>query len=151
MTLYDQLFYALHIPLIPAWGLLFLKPHAPITRKLVHSALIPFVLGLAYLGFLITGTVFGQSAPGAGMNSLGAVMALFSHPIGTLTGWAHFIVFDLFIAAWIVRDAKTMGLSHKSTLPALVFALLFAPIGLMIYLTQRIVKDKHGFTFAFPE
>lgn len=150
MTLFDQLFYALHVPLIPAWGLLFFAPHAQITRKFVHSALIPFLLGLAYLGFLITGTVFGQSADGAGMNNLAAVMTLFSHPIGTLTGWAHFLAFDLFIAAWIVRDAKTIGLSHAITLPALVFSLLFGPIGLMIYLVERAVVGKKGLVFSFP-
>jgi len=57
-------------------------------------------------------------------------MPLFSRPIGPLTGWAHFLVFDLFLAAWIVRDAKTIRLPHRVTLAAVVFTLLFGPIGL---------------------
>ena len=142
MTFYDQVFYALHIPLIPAWTLLFFAPHAQITRKLVHSALVPLILGAAYFALLMSGTIYGQSAENAGMTSLGGVMALFSHPVGTLTGWTHFLIFDLFIGAWIVRDAKTIGISHRTTLPALFLTLVFGPTGLMVYLLERILIGK---------
>lgn len=53
-------FFVVYIPVIQAWGLLSCVPHAKITLKPAHSALILFVQGLTYLGFLITGTVFGQ-------------------------------------------------------------------------------------------
>lgn len=53
-------FFVVYIPVIRAWGLLFCAPHAKIALKPAHSALILFVQGLTYLGFLITSTVFGQ-------------------------------------------------------------------------------------------
>lgn len=143
MPLYDALFFALHLPIIPAWGLLLLAPHHPLTARYVHSMALPILLGTLYSALLFAGICFGQSNPDAGMNTLPAVMALFSHPLGTLTGWAHFLVFDIFVGAWIARDARSLGYSHLTTLPALFLSLMFGPIGLLIHALRRSFNG-HG-------
>ncbi|WP_068304282.1 ABA4-like family protein [Pararhodobacter sp. CCB-MM2] len=141
------LYYLLHLPVLPAWALLIFAPQAALTRQYVHSGVIPLILGAAYAVLLFCGAVLGFSAPGAGMGSLAGVMALFSHPVGTLTGWAHFLVFDLFVGAWIARDAQALGLRHAGTVPVLLLALVFGPLGLFAHVLRRLWTGK-GWQFG---
>lgn len=140
---FDTLYFLIHLPVLPGWALLFLAPRHPMTRRFVHSGLIPLGMAAIYAIFLFCGVFLGFSAPEAGMNSLPAVMALFSHPVGTLTGWSHFLAFDLFVGAWIARDAARLGFGHAGTLPALVLALMFGPLGLAWHLLRRMIRG-HG-------
>ncbi|MCA2013380.1 DUF4281 domain-containing protein [Cereibacter sphaeroides] len=141
------LYYLLHLPVLPAWALLIFAPQAALTRQYVHSGVIPLILGAAYAVLLFCGAVLGFAAPGAGMGSLAGVMALFSHPVGTLTGWAHFLVFDLFVGAWIARDAQALGLRHAGTVPVLLLALVFGPLGLFAHVLRRLWTGK-GWQFG---
>ena len=75
-------------------------------------------------------------------------MALFSHPNGVLTGWTHYLVFDLFVGAWIGRDALRRGVSHFLVVPSLFFSFMFGPVGLVIYLASRALSRKGGFYLA---
>lgn len=143
---YDMFYTVLNLSVVPAWALLILAPGWAWTQRLVHGALIPLVLAAIYLGFLTLGISFGQSDPEAGMSSLGAVHALFSHPVGLLTGWVHFLVFDLFVGAWIVRDARRIGLSRWIVTPALLLTFMFGPAGLFIHLLARKVSGKAGWS-----
>jgi hypothetical protein len=127
---------------LPAWALLVFAPRARLTRNWVHSAIWPILLGLIYIAFLSAALFFGQAAPGAGMSDLAGVMALFDHPNGVLTGWTHYLAFDLFVGAWIGRDAQRQGLAHLFTVPCLLATLMFGPVGLVLYFLLRIVNGK---------
>ncbi|MCO4823649.1 MAG: DUF4281 domain-containing protein [Amylibacter sp.] len=137
----DLLFYAIHLPIFPAWALLAVAPRWRGTRFFVHSALIPLILGALYSTLLARG-IMGESTPGAGFNSLPAVMALFAHPIGALNSWTHFLIFDLFIGAWISRDAIRHNIGQIATLPFLFFALMFAPLGLALWLLFKGITGR---------
>jgi hypothetical protein len=137
VTVFDLLFYALHLPALAGWALLFLAPGSAATRRWVHGGRLIVLICLAYLGLLFCGVVLRMGASGAGMTSLAAIGALFSHPVGLLTGWAHFLAFDLFVGAWIARDARAAGFSHASTLPALLLTLMFGPTGVLWHLARR--------------
>lgn len=150
MTLYETLYFALHFLVFPAWALLIFAPLARPTRAYVHSEAIPLGLGLGYVILLSLGVFFGQAAPGAGMGNLGAVTALFSHPNGILTGWSHFLIYDLFIGAWIARDSINRGLSHLGTIPILIAALMFGPLGLLAHFLRRIATG-HGISLCPSE
>ena len=135
-------FYLVHLPVLPCWLLLFCAPEARLTGRLVHSGLIPLAMSAIYAALLFSGIVLGQAAPGAGMGSLAGVIALFSHPVGSLTGWVHFLTFDLFVGAWIARDARALDMGHAGTLPCLFLTLVFGPLGLAAHLLRRLVGVK---------
>lgn len=137
MTAYDFVFLSLNGLAGLGWLCLVLAPKSALTERVVHHGAVILLLSLGYLALLFCGVVLGMSAPDAGMGSLAAVGALFSHPVGILTGWAHFLAFDLFVGAWIARDGARLGFSHLSQLPALIFAFLFGPLGLTIHLLRR--------------
>ncbi|AQA17140.1 hypothetical protein BST95_01815 [Halioglobus japonicus] len=134
MTL-DTLFLICNYAVLPAWLLLFLLPHHPLTQRIVHAIWVPLLLGPVYIYALFFGP---PAAEGAGFGSLEAVILLFQSPSAALAGWVHYLVFDLFIGAWIVRDARRENINHWLTTPLLFATLMAGPAGLMAYLLLRL-------------
>lgn len=130
----EQIFLICNYAVMPAWLLLAVLPHHRITQTLVHAVWMPCLLGPVYIWALFFGPA---TAEGAGFGSLDAVMLLFQSPMAVLGGWIHYLVFDLFIGAWIVRDAKRQGISHWLVVPVLFVTLMAGPAGLMLYLLLR--------------
>ncbi|MEZ5995715.1 MAG: ABA4-like family protein [Hyphomonadaceae bacterium] len=146
--MYDAVFLAIHLIVAPAWVLLAFAPRWPGTQAYAHTALIPLGLGGAYGAFLCAALMFGASAEGAGIGSIAGVSALFSHPVGVLTGWTHYLIFDLFVGAWISRDALRRGMAYALVIPCLALTLFFGPIGLLSYLVIRQATGKAGFSLS---
>lgn len=132
--------------IVPAWALLIFLPRAKLTRAAVHSMFWPILMGSIYATLLIAAMAFGQSDPDAGF-SFSGVQALFDHPNGILVGWTHYLAFDLFVGAWIARDSQRQAIAHWQTIPCLLGAFLFGPIGLLLYALIRLVSGKGGSLF----
>lgn len=138
----ETLFSLLNLSVMPAWALLIFAPRWSMTRTLVHSMLYLVVLGLAYACGIIASLFFGMGGEGAGFTSIAEVRAIFSSDVGVLVGWAHFLVFDLFVGAWEARDAQRRGFSHWLLIPCLFFTFMFGPLGLVLYLGLRWATKK---------
>ena len=135
----DTVFLICNYGVMPFWLLLAIAPGWTWTGRLVHSILIPVVLGSVYL----TGFLTAPPAPaGASFGTLEGVMLFFSQPHGVLVGWVHYLVFDLFVGAWMVRDARRRGLHHGFVVPCLALTLMLGPIGLLLYTTIRGIRDR---------
>ncbi len=140
---YETLYLLVNAGVMPAWALLILAPKSGLTKKLVHSGVYPIVYGLLYAVFLGLALFGGFADEGAGMSSLAGVTALFDHPNGVLTGWVHYLVFDLFVGAWIGRDALRKSIAHWKVAPILILTLMFGPLGLLSYfLTCQFAYTK---------
>ena len=135
----DLLFALLNYSVLPAWLLLLVLPRWKGTRVVVHSGLYPVVLGLAYAVLL-----FGdQPGPqGASFWTLDGVTRIFTTPHTIIACWLHYLIFDLFVGAWEVRDAERLGLSHLFVVPSLVLTLMFGPVGLMSWLAVRAIARR---------
>ena len=131
----DQLF-GLSGPLaMLGWLCLLAYPLAKKPLMTAGGLIIPALLSLGYLVCIMA---YWMSAEG-GFDTLANVMLLFDTPGTALAGWVHFLAFDLFVGAWIVRDAERHGFYHLVTWPSLVLTFLFGPIGLLLHLSQRAV------------
>lgn len=128
------LFAVCNYGVLPFWLLLAVAPRARITQLLVHSPLLPACLGLVY-AVVLFGTPAGPEE--ANMLSLAGVAALFEMESVVLAGWVHYLIFDLFIGAWQVRDAHRRGVHHGLVVPCLIGTLMFGPVGLLAYLLLR--------------
>jgi hypothetical protein len=133
-----DLFPIFNFGVLPAWVLLVLAPRWRWTQRLVHSAVIPVALGTAYLVLLLSADL----PPGAGGGSLDEVLRLFASPALALVCWIHYLVFDLFVGAWIVRDAGRRGISHLLVVPCLALTLMLGPAGLLLYLVIRLALRR---------
>lgn len=129
----ELLFTLLNASILPGWVMLLIAPRWGWTARLVHSGFYSALLALVY-GFLLFGALFlGQGASEGNFNSLAGVQALFSHPRGVLVGWTHYLAFDLFIGAWVCRDAIDRSMPIWLRIPILIFCLLVGPIGFLIH------------------
>ena len=135
----DQLFQICNIAVMPAWLMLALLPHHRLTQLVVHAIWIPCLLAPVYIWALFFGP---PAAEGAGFGSLQGVMLLFQSPTAVLGGWIHYLVFDLFVGAWIVRDARRQGINHWLTVPCLFFTLMTGPAGLFLYCLLRLALKR---------
>ena len=127
------------------WLLLIVAPHWRVTELLVQSVVVPVVIGLTYT-WLIATVFFGGALPeGGNFTSLAGVMAFFTSPVAATAGWIHYLVFDLFVGAWQVRDATRRGIPHLVVIPCLILTLLAGPVGLLLYLAVRAGMRRGGF------
>ena len=88
---------------------------------------IPALLAVAYTGLVLA---FWSSAKG-GFDSLDNVAALFQTRELLLAGWIHYLAFDLFVGAWIVRTARQAGVAFWLVVPCLALTFLFGPAGFL--------------------
>jgi hypothetical protein len=143
----DDLYLALNYGVMPFWALIIFVPFLKITDTLVHSVLAPIVLGVTYTWLLanVMGGVV-HMPEGAGFASLDALMKTFSVKEAVVAGWAHYIVFDLFVGAWIARDAQRVGLNQFIVAPSLLLTFLVGPIGLLSYVMLRGITGRGGWS-----
>ena len=129
-----DVFLVCNFGVLPAWALLIVQPEGVWTRRLVHSGLVPLILALVYAWAFLSNP---ESPVDAGFMSLEGVMRLFASPWLVLAGWLHYLAFDLFVGAWLTRDASRNGIRHVLVVPCLIATLLAGPIGLGSYLVLR--------------
>jgi hypothetical protein len=120
-------------------GLVFL-PESTVARELLPSVIIPVLLGLTYAYLMFS---FGGEAPAeSGFGMLVEVKALFSVDALLLAGWIHYLAFDLFIGAWIIRDSQSHDMRHMLVVPCLFFTLMTGPFGMLLYLLLKRLSGK---------
>jgi hypothetical protein len=135
----DTLFAICNYGVLPAWLLLVLAPGWRGTQWIVHALFVPVLLGVVYVFALAS----APPAPeGASFGSLRGVMLLFTVPEGALAGWVHYLVFDLFVGAWELRDSRRRGIPHLWVVPCLALTLMLGPAGLLLYLALRWVRTR---------
>jgi hypothetical protein len=135
----DLVFLVLNYSVLPAWVLLAVAPRWRWTQRIVHSALIPLVLGSAYAVLLFTDPA---GSPDSSFFTLDGVMAIFTSRQTVIACWVHYLIFDLFIGAWETRDAARRGIAHGWVVPCLVLTLMLGPIGLGAYLVLRAARAR---------
>lgn len=100
--------------------------------------IIPGLLASVY-AFLFVATFEGLHAT---FPSLDAVAYVVHTKTGLLAAWVHFLAFDLFVGAWIVRDSRRLRISHVAAIPCLLLTFLLGPLGLLAYLIVRLSMRK---------
>ncbi|MCC6525462.1 MAG: DUF4281 domain-containing protein [Polyangiaceae bacterium] len=131
----EHVFLLASYGVVPAWLLLVVAPRARITRLVVHS-FAPCLLLAPLYGVLLFGDQPGPE--GASFFTLEGVSRIFTTPWTVTACWIHYLVFDLFVGAWEVRDAERLGVRHLYVVPSLVLTLLFGPLGLLSWGLLRL-------------
>ena len=106
---------------------------SPLLRDTVAGLAAPLGLSVAYTAIIMVHWWSGEG----GFSSLQDVSALFRSPWLLLAGWIHYLAFDLFVGAWVARDAEAHGLPQLLLIPVLPVVFLFGPAGLLLWLCLR--------------
>ena len=78
------------------------------------------------------------------MALLAGVAAVFRTEGVLLTGWVHYLAFDLFIGAWMCRRGAAEGMHPWLIRLCLPPTFLAGPIGLLLFLGLRAVTVKES-------
>ncbi len=132
----EALFLAANAVVLGPWLLLLLAPRARATRVLVHSGAPALLLVPIYIACIF----FDPRGPqGGSFWSVAGVQAIFASSRTAVGCWIHYLIFDLFVGAWIARDARRLALPHLASVPCLLLTLLFGPVGYATWLLVRAV------------
>lgn len=101
---------------------------------------VPLALSLLYTALIAV--YWGQAA--GGFDQLASVRALFQSDGLLLAGWVHYLAYDLFLGAWIARDAESRRLPRALLIPVLPLAFLFGPAGFLLWL---MIRTSHRTAF----
>lgn len=135
----DLAFLVVNYSVVPAWLLLAIAPRWRWTKRIVSSALVPALLGTAYAILLFTDA---NGSPGSSFFTLDGVMAIFTSRQTVIACWIHYLIFDLFVGSWEVRDAIRRGIPHVLVVPCLFLTLMLGPLGLLAYLAVRTLRTR---------
>ena len=123
-------FRLLNLLVLPWWGVWLVAPRSRWAERMAaHTAV--FLLLCSVYAVLLAVALAGGGGGGLGFDALRATL---STPTGFLAGWTHYLAFDLFVGAWLVREARRLDLEPR---PYLVFVLLAGPLGLGAFLLRR--------------
>ncbi|MEM6344356.1 MAG: ABA4-like family protein [Bacteroidota bacterium] len=118
------------------WILLIFAPKWERTQQIVLYGVV-LVLSLTY-AFLIAPTLANFSPDT--FSTLENVMALFTQEQAVAAGWVHYLAFDLFVGAYIVREGISLQIPRWQYTLCLPFTFMFGPIGLLFFLLFKAIK-----------
>jgi hypothetical protein len=135
----EMLFNAASYAVLPFWLLLIVAPRWRWTQRLVHGPVVLLLLTPIY-AYMLLG--YAPAPEGMNFRTLYGVMVGFSAPHIVVAGWIHYLIFDLFVGAWEVRDAQRREVPHGLVVLCLAATLMVGPIGLLLYVLVRFFSKR---------
>ncbi len=138
MMTINQLFNFANVFILPFWALMIFLPNWGITKKVMESFL-PFVALAGLYIYFIAGTLDSESAQALANPDLADIARFFASERAAATGWAHFLVMDLFVGRYIYWQGQETGVW---TVHSLILCLFAGPIGLLSHIITFWIQKK---------
>jgi len=130
----DALFRTLSLAVLPWWALWLAAPRSALALRAASHGAVFVALSLCYALLFVAALAHAPALSGFGAAGVRAALAT---PFGFLAGWTHYLVFDLFVGAWIVRESRR---GEREPRPVQQLALLAGPLGLGGFLLRRAFR-----------
>ena len=120
------------------WILLIFLPNWKHTQTIILNGIVVlFSILYAYLLLKDIGSFSMDS-----FSTLANVKALFQNDSAVAMGWIHYLAFDLFVGAYIVKKSQQLQISRwLYTLP-LPFTFMFGPVGYLLFFILKTVNTQ---------
>ena len=139
----ENIFLISNWGVIPFWLLLLFSPNSSFTRFLVHSIIIPLILGCAYVFIVYKIYLNDNFFEGFGLYlGIENLYTVFSDENFLLIFWLHFLSISLFVGAWIARDSTRYSIPKILTALSLITTYFTGPLGIIIHWIIRIFFAK---------
>jgi Domain of unknown function (DUF4281) len=120
------------------WILLIFLPKWRHTQTIILNGMIVlFALIYAYLLLKDIGSFSVDS-----FSTLANVKALFQNDNAVAMGWIHYLAFDLFVGAYIVKKSQQLQISRWLYTLTLPFTFMFGPVGYLLFFLIKTVKTQ---------
>jgi hypothetical protein len=130
----EVLFRLLNLAVLPWWVVWIAAPRSARAARLASHSAVWLVLCAIYALLLLSLLLGGGLGGGLDYDSLRIALATRT---GFLAGWTHYLAFDLFVGAWILRESLRLDVEVR---PYLVLTLLAGPLGLGAFLLRRALR-----------
>lgn len=118
--------------LIP-WLLLIFLPTWKWTERLVlRWQIFPLLVAMVYL-LLTLIDIYSGKGGNVDFTSFDSIKTMFRREDVVLVGWLHYLVFDLLVGTWELKEAQRLKIPHWWVVPCLLFTLLLGPIGFLLF------------------
>jgi hypothetical protein len=68
--------------------------------------------------------------------------AHFTQDGAVAAGWLHYLAFDLFVGAYVLKKSKEVGIPRLVYSLILPFTFMFGPIGYFLFVIAKFIKTK---------
>ena len=123
------------------WIFMIIAPKWKATRFLIDFKIVPIALASIYAIYIFKAIQIGGMMD---FGSLASVMALFTEENAVLSGWVHYLVFDLLIGMWMLDQNKKLNINQFILVPCLLFTFMMGPIGFLLFTIVKTVKQKQS-------
>ena len=120
------------------WLLLLILPTWKYTQAVILNGLL-VVFSIVYTYLLLQD--FDQLSIDS-FSTLSKLKLLFQSDTAVAAGWVHYLVFDLFVGAYIVRKSIQIRLSRWVYSFILPFAFMCGPIGYLLFVIIKLIQTK---------
>lgn len=133
-----EIFSICNTVILSGWLLLIFMPNGKYTQTIILNGLL--VLFAAVYTYMILKDI-GHFNPDS-FSNLANVKALFQNDDAVAAGWIHYLAFDLFTGAYIVRKSRQIGLSRVWYTLTLPFTFMFGPMGYLLFFICKTIKTR---------
>jgi hypothetical protein len=120
------------------WFLLLVFPNWKFTQAIILNGVV-VILAILY-AYIFSKDI--ASFDPKSFSTLSNVKALFQNDNAVAAGWLHYLVFDLLVGAYIVKQCQKLEISRWIYSLILPFAFMFGPIGYLIFFVIKTIKTK---------
>jgi hypothetical protein len=134
----SEVFQIVNTIVLPAWLILIFFPKKSWRKPVIYG--FTMVMAIVYAFYIVTGL---SDLDLEAFSQLEGVKAMFSSDEAVLTGWVHYLVFDLLVGNWVVNNAQKHKINHYLIIPCLLFCFMFGPVGYLLYSSVKLLKIKN--------
>ncbi len=127
----ETLFTLANSSMLLFWFCLIALPKTKITQTLISYPYIPLILSLFYLYFMGQGSGLVE----ADFTSLEGIVTLYknSTPEMAAAGWMHYLAFDFWVGAGLLREGQKKSLPQGIMVLPLLATFMLGPVGILLY------------------
>ena len=140
----ETIYIWLNFAVLPLWLTLILFPNSKISLIFISSIFLPILLTAIYT-YVAFQLIIHSNYIAEYFNlylGIGDLYSLFSNDNSLLIFWIHFIAINLFLGAWVSRDANKFNIPKILSGIFLILIYFTGPLGLVLYWFIRIFYSK---------
>ena len=120
------------------WILLIFLPKWKHTQTIILSGIV-LLFSILYAYLLLKDiATFNMDS----FSTLANVKSLFQNDNAVAMGWIHYLAFDLFVGAYIVKKSQQLQISRWFYTLTLPFIFMFGPVGYLLFFILKTVKTQ---------
>ncbi len=137
----EQFFRITNTVALIGWMTLLVLPGNRRISGLLCAVILPAGLAAAYATVILWRLAAGGTPPGD-LGTISGLRSAFADDWVFAAAWTHYLVFDMWVGAWIARDSIRLRIPWPIRSASLLLTFLLGPIGFLLHLGARTMLAR---------